>query len=227
MPPPVLLNICRYTKQERVAPTLITRLRLVPSKILVTSPVRMAIPPTVESAFANTRNVPDSADSSSAAPAVAYADVTPTSGRNTFYVVKVLPPVASLGAQSSPKEPTNVLMSGITSRVVSLISPSLSIGGDIRDICSLWLTNRYYRLYGLGGGCSIPLHHGSPLGDDCTSLPGVAEVSCLSGSCYVDKCLPGYQLAVDNSMCMDDETVEKFITISKSGWEQFVSTNFD
>lgn len=74
----------------------------------------------------------------------------------------------------------------------------------------------------LGGGCSIPLHRGSPMGVDCTSLPGVADVSCMNGSCYVQKCAPGYQLAADNSMCLDDETIEKFTTIGEFGWEQFV-----
>lgn len=68
------------------------------------------------------------------------------------------------------------------------------------------------------GGCSIPLHRGSPLGTDCTSLPGVADVSCMKGSCYVHKCMPGYQLAVDNSMCMDDETINKFTAIAEFGW---------
>jgi len=72
------------------------------------------------------------------------------------------------------------------------------------------------------GGCSIPLHRGSPLGVDCTSLPGVADVSCMSGSCYIHKCMPGYQLSVDNSECMDDDTVEKFLTVAEFGWERFV-----
>ena len=83
------------------------------------------------------------------------------------------------------------------------------------------------RLCVLGGGCSIPLHRGSPLGVDCTSLPGVADVSCMNGSCYVHKCMPGYQLSFDNSMCMDEETVDKFVTVAKFGWEQFVPMRFD
>ncbi|KAF9786666.1 hypothetical protein BJ322DRAFT_664639 [Thelephora terrestris] len=71
------------------------------------------------------------------------------------------------------------------------------------------------------GGCSIPLHRGSPLGTDCTSLPGVADVSCMNGSCYVHRCMPGYQLSTDNSMCMDEETVKKFTTIAEYGWKIF------
>ena len=46
----------------------------------------------------------------------------------------------------------------------------------------------------------------------------------MNGSCYIHKCMPGYQLAVDNSMCMDEETVNKFTTVAKFGWEMFVPT---
>jgi len=77
------------------------------------------------------------------------------------------------------------------------------------------------------GGCSIPLHRGSPQGVDCTSLIGAADVSCMDGSCYVQKCTPGYQLAVDSSMCLDDETVKKFTTIGEYGWGQFVPMGFE
>lgn len=76
------------------------------------------------------------------------------------------------------------------------------------------------------GGCSIPLHRGSPVGVDCTSLPGVADVSCMGGSCFIHKCMPGYELAVDNSMCMDDETLKKFTTIAEFGWEMFTPLGF-
>lgn len=43
----------------------------------------------------------------------------------------------------------------------------------------------------------------------------------MGGSCYVHKCMPGYQLAADNSMCMDEETVNKFTKITEFGWELF------
>ena len=104
-----------------------------------------------------------------------------------------------------------------TSKAVSLIAPPF-----IEDVIAV-----ANRLCVLGGGCSIPLHRGSPLGVDCTSLPGVADVSCMNGSCYVHKCMPGYQLSFDNSMCMDEETVDKFVTVAKFGWEQFVPMSFD
>ena len=44
----------------------------------------------------------------------------------------------------------------------------------------------------------------------------------MDGSCYVRKCMPGYQLASDNSMCMDEETVNKFTTITEFGLDWFV-----
>lgn len=31
-------------------------------------------------------------------------------------------------------------------------------------------------------------------GVDCTSLPGVLDVSCISGTCLIDLCQPGYTL---------------------------------
>lgn len=77
------------------------------------------------------------------------------------------------------------------------------------------------------GGCSIPLHRDSPRGTDCTSLPGVADVSCMNGSCYIHRCMPGYQLAFDNSMCMDEETVEKFTTIAEVGWKWLLPSRVD
>ena len=65
------------------------------------------------------------------------------------------------------------------------------------------------------------------MGVDCTSLPGVADVSCMSGSCYIRKCMPGYQLSIDNSECMDEDTVKKFLTIAEFGWEQLLPVRLD
>ena len=65
------------------------------------------------------------------------------------------------------------------------------------------------------------------MGVDCTSLPGVADVSCMRGSCYVHKCMPGYELSVDNSMCMDEETVRKFVIIGEFGLGHFVPVGLD
>lgn len=52
------------------------------------------------------------------------------------------------------------------------------------------------------GGCVLPLTPYSPLGEDCTSLPGVADVSCLSGQCVVRRCLPGYVVSHDGTGCI-------------------------
>ncbi|EMD39476.1 hypothetical protein CERSUDRAFT_45486, partial [Gelatoporia subvermispora B] len=52
------------------------------------------------------------------------------------------------------------------------------------------------------GGCAIPLHYASPRGVDCTALPGVADVSCRTGSCLVHRCLPGYQISHDGTFCV-------------------------
>lgn len=38
----------------------------------------------------------------------------------------------------------------------------------------------------------LPLTVYSPIGKDCSALPGVADVSCLAGECVVHRCLPGY-----------------------------------
>ncbi|KAH9966292.1 hypothetical protein BJV74DRAFT_954325 [Russula compacta] len=52
------------------------------------------------------------------------------------------------------------------------------------------------------GGCVLPLTPFSPIGIDCTELPGVADVACLSGKCMVQRCLPGYTLAIDGTSCI-------------------------
>ncbi|KAI9439301.1 hypothetical protein H4582DRAFT_2076004 [Lactarius indigo] len=51
------------------------------------------------------------------------------------------------------------------------------------------------------GGCVLPLMPYSPIGHDCTTLPGVADVACLSGECIVQRCLPGYILSHDGTSC--------------------------
>jgi hypothetical protein len=48
----------------------------------------------------------------------------------------------------------------------------------------------------------FPLTAYSPFGKDCSSLPGVADVGCLSGECVVRRCLPGYALALDGNSCV-------------------------
>ncbi|KAN0135198.1 hypothetical protein V8E53_007089 [Lactarius tabidus] len=52
------------------------------------------------------------------------------------------------------------------------------------------------------GGCVLPLTPFSPIGQDCTALPGVADVSCLSGECVVHRCMSGYSLSRDGIHCV-------------------------
>lgn len=37
--------------------------------------------------------------------------------------------------------------------------------------------------------CVLPLTPFAPIGQDCTALPGVADLSCLSGECVVHRCM--------------------------------------
>ena len=48
----------------------------------------------------------------------------------------------------------------------------------------------------------FPLTAYSPIGKDCSSLPGVADVDCPSGECVIRHCLPGYFPARDGSSCI-------------------------
>jgi len=52
------------------------------------------------------------------------------------------------------------------------------------------------------GGCMLPLTPYVPIGKDCTSLPGVADVACMAGECVVQRCLPGYSVARDGNHCV-------------------------
>jgi hypothetical protein len=47
----------------------------------------------------------------------------------------------------------------------------------------------------------LPLTPYTPMGQDCTALPGVADVSCLSGECIVHRCMPGHVLSHDGKRC--------------------------
>ena len=41
------------------------------------------------------------------------------------------------------------------------------------------------------------------IGVDCTVLPGVLDVACVSGLCVVERCQPGYMLdPTDRSRCI-------------------------
>jgi hypothetical protein len=48
----------------------------------------------------------------------------------------------------------------------------------------------------------LPLTPYTPFGQDCTDLPGVADVACIAGECAVHRCLPGYVRAHDGTHCV-------------------------
>ena len=51
----------------------------------------------------------------------------------------------------------------------------------------------------------LPLTPFSPIGKDCTALPGVADVSCLSGECVVRRCMPGHTLSREGTHCVSTQ----------------------
>ena len=53
-----------------------------------------------------------------------------------------------------------------------------------------------------GGGCATPLDAFSPHGVDCTAIPGVTDVSCMAGSCVVNRCAPGFVVSEDSTFCV-------------------------
>ncbi|KAK7028331.1 hypothetical protein R3P38DRAFT_2935449 [Favolaschia claudopus] len=62
------------------------------------------------------------------------------------------------------------------------------------------------------GGClyGTLIKGHSLLGEDCTTIPGVSDVSCIKGQCVVRKCMPGYILGGARAQCMyyDENQVE-------------------
>jgi hypothetical protein len=56
----------------------------------------------------------------------------------------------------------------------------------------------------------FPLSAYSPFGKDCSSIPGVADVACLSGECVVRRCLPGYAPALDGNSCVRKHRISQF-----------------
>ena len=60
-----------------------------------------------------------------------------------------------------------------------------------------------------GGGCMYPLTAYSPIGKDCSTIPGVADVSCLGGECVVQRCLPGYLLGLDGTSCIRKHSISQ------------------
>ncbi|KAK7039412.1 insulin-like growth factor binding protein [Favolaschia claudopus] len=54
------------------------------------------------------------------------------------------------------------------------------------------------------GGCAFSsLNQAEATGQDCTALPGVADVSCLNSRCAVAKCMPGYEVHGNRTLCVE------------------------
>ena len=51
----------------------------------------------------------------------------------------------------------------------------------------------------------LPLTPYSPIGQDCSALPGVADVSCRSGECVIQRCMSGYALSRDGARCISTQ----------------------
>ncbi|THH09074.1 hypothetical protein EW146_g8795 [Bondarzewia mesenterica] len=112
---------------------------------------------------------------------------------------------------ASAKPPTpSVMASAATSHPALLASPSPNArrGGRAAVPAGAkarvgWLAASLAVLLGPGsGGCALPLTPYTPMGTDCTAIPGIADVSCQSGSCVVHRCLPGYVKAPNGSECI-------------------------
>jgi len=67
------------------------------------------------------------------------------------------------------------------------------------------------------GGCAIPLNPFAPRGTDCTTIPGVSDVSCHSGSCLVHRCLPGFVPSLDRTFCLRKSTIAKLAQENAAG----------
>ncbi|KAH8088980.1 hypothetical protein BXZ70DRAFT_1042305 [Cristinia sonorae] len=59
------------------------------------------------------------------------------------------------------------------------------------------------------GGCVAPLSEGYSEGTDCTAIQGVSDVSCVSGSCIVGRCLAGYIPSADRRTCIREAELEE------------------
>lgn len=59
----------------------------------------------------------------------------------------------------------------------------------------------------------LPLTPHSPIGKDCTAIPGVADVSCISGECVVERCMSGYALSRDGTHCTSTRISQPHVSV--------------
>ncbi|KAJ6558141.1 hypothetical protein B0H19DRAFT_946312 [Mycena capillaripes] len=65
------------------------------------------------------------------------------------------------------------------------------------------------------GGCSWS----DLIGEDCTAIRGISDVSCIKGKCVVHKCRPGYDIGLRNSECIYLEDKDPKILAAQYGLE--------
>ncbi|KJA28502.1 hypothetical protein HYPSUDRAFT_129355 [Hypholoma sublateritium FD-334 SS-4] len=97
------------------------------------------------------------------------------------------------------------------SEIASEICPENLYGCPIADAGSLsslpstfadWVSGGFEcvdvtaDLEACGGCASLDIKH------DCTLISGAESVSCMSGVCLVDSCLPSYKFDSDRSICI-------------------------
>ncbi|CAK5270731.1 unnamed protein product [Mycena citricolor] len=62
------------------------------------------------------------------------------------------------------------------------------------------------------GGCASGISSsltGQSTGVDCTTIPHVSDVSCISGGCVVHRCLPGYITSPSGDACLSKDFVDR------------------
>ncbi|TFK38453.1 hypothetical protein BDQ12DRAFT_605982 [Crucibulum laeve] len=71
------------------------------------------------------------------------------------------------------------------------------------------------------GGCMVSLHPNlpDPDGEDCTAIPGVADVSCVRGRCAVHRCMPGYDMNASGTSCIYSEDKDPAVLAAQYGLE--------
>ena len=55
----------------------------------------------------------------------------------------------------------------------------------------------------------VPFGSTPARGVDCTAIPGVMDVGCVSGQCIVRRCQEGYAVSLDGSYCLASDVVSK------------------
>ena len=96
--------------------------------------------------------------------------------------------------------------------------------------CLAWLRVTHYKNFPLQSmwWMRAPLTPFSPIGQDCTALPGVADVFCLSGECVVRRCMPGYTLSRDGTHCISTQAHSSphHVTVPENDEEYMQATRY-